>query len=224
MTSVHVWCVDLDAYEYDPATLTALETARAARYRSPEQRRRFEASRAAAGAVLRRYAGPDAVLTQHCSDCAGSDHGEPCDSTGCVSISISRSGSVAAVAVASPDRRIGVDVERVRTDGTAADVAPSLHPDERAALARLEGAEHERAFFAVWTGKEAYVKATGEGLRRELDSFSVAVPPAAPSISTGSTGAWTVRPFAAADDVVGCVLAEGSAVAVEFFELCGGPA
>lgn len=74
----------------------------------------------------------------------------------------------------SRHRHIGVDVEHIRPmDDYAAMAAQFFHPME---LAWLHGVvENLRlpAFYDLWTRKEAYVKATGDGLTHALDSFSV---------------------------------------------------
>ncbi|MDR1408720.1 MAG: 4'-phosphopantetheinyl transferase superfamily protein [Oscillospiraceae bacterium] len=78
---------------------------------------------------------------------------------------ISHSGE--AVALAAHDSPIGVDIERLRI------------PELRIAQRHFTPDEQEyiggdpTLFFEIWTKKEAYLKYTGEGLRRELTSFSV---------------------------------------------------
>jgi 4'-phosphopantetheinyl transferase len=70
-------------------------------------------------------------------------------------------------------RACGLDIETVRSmddmDGVA-DIVCS--PAERALLDRLPTAERDRYFFSLWTLKEAYVKATGEGIGIDLTRVS----------------------------------------------------
>ena len=74
-------------------------------------------------------------------------------------------------------RAIGIDVERVRRLPDALQLAQRyLHTRESSSLALLPSADLDRAFFAVWTQKEAYLKARGLGLRIDLASFAVNVP------------------------------------------------
>lgn len=64
---------------------------------------------------------------------------------------------------------VGVDVEA--SDGNVPSaVAERFAPGERAMLAKAAGAEYRSIFFRLWTLKEAYLKATGEGLSGRLDS------------------------------------------------------
>ena len=68
---------------------------------------------------------------------------------------------------------LGVDVEWVEREIEALEIAQSTFaPGE---MKRIEqaavGAERTRAFFAVWTRKEAIVKAHGQGLTIPLESF-----------------------------------------------------
>lgn len=78
-------------------------------------------------------------------------------------VSLSHGGGWIAAA-GSVTGRVGVDVEMVR------DVAPSLArrcltPDERAWMDEVpQRSLRAVRFFRLWTAKEAYMKATGEGL------------------------------------------------------------
>jgi 4'-phosphopantetheinyl transferase len=74
-------------------------------------------------------------------------------------------------------REIGVDVEAIR-DVPHELAASVLAPAESAALAALPiGARAER-FYALWTLKEAYVKARGTGLALPLPAIAFAIEPA----------------------------------------------
>jgi 4'-phosphopantetheinyl transferase len=90
-------------------------------------------------------------------------------------ISHSHSGEWTLVAV-SHGRRVGVDVERVRAGFPVDRFARRFFSSrEQAALGRLSAADREDAFFALWTRKEALLKATGEGLAGGLEDCAVPV-------------------------------------------------
>lgn len=80
---------------------------------------------------------------------------------------ISHARDLVACAIASV--LVGVDVEASNGEAPRA-VAERFAPGERAMLAKAAGAEYRSIFFRLWTLKEAYLKATGEGLSGRLDS------------------------------------------------------
>jgi 4'-phosphopantetheinyl transferase len=89
------------------------------------------------------------------------------------SFNISHSHELTVFAFSSY-RRIGVDVEYVRPMTDFEEIAGGFfHPRERAILHGFPPHERQTAFFDCWTRKEAFIKATGEGLHRPLDSFAV---------------------------------------------------
>ena len=78
-----------------------------------------------------------------------------------------------ALAVGTP---IGVDAERVNLDietDSLADSCFAIH--ERHLLDALPEASRQRAFFQIWTMKEAYIKGVGRGLSLPLNSFFVPI-------------------------------------------------
>ena len=75
-----------------------------------------------------------------------------------------------------PDRDVGIDIEYRHRDISIAPFARHiLCENEAAALQRLPAERHKQALLTVWTRKEAYVKALGEGLARSLKSFSAGI-------------------------------------------------
>lgn len=76
-----------------------------------------------------------------------------------------------AVLVALDRRPLGADVERIES---LPDIPWNvLHPLERDALRSCPEAERNAAFHLLWAGKEACLKASGEGLAREPASFAL---------------------------------------------------
>ncbi|MCW2314955.1 4'-phosphopantetheinyl transferase [Rhodoblastus acidophilus] len=65
---------------------------------------------------------------------------------------------------------IGVDLEIFYPIEPPAAV---LHPDEKKRLAALPALDAAAAFYDIWTVKEAYIKALGLGLRREVTQIRV---------------------------------------------------
>ena len=65
---------------------------------------------------------------------------------------------------------VGIDIEI----GDGGEIPLNvLHPREDEALRAAPSAERETLFLRVWAAKEAYVKALGEGLRRDPAEFAV---------------------------------------------------
>jgi 4'-phosphopantetheinyl transferase len=72
------------------------------------------------------------------------------------------------------NRNIGEDVERIRDNKDAMELAGRFFSAEEVQWLSLQPAsELSESFYCVWTGKEAYIKAHGDGLSKTLSSFSV---------------------------------------------------
>lgn len=194
-----MWRVALDALTDDAPALYHLlhtdERARADRFVYDRHRWAFVAGRAALRTLLSEYVGVARDRLRFRYSATGKpDLAEP---PAPVRFNLSHSGDVALVAVT---RRldVGVDVERVEPDRAGDDVAERyFSPDEVAALRRLPSPRRIAGFFSVWTLKEAYIKALGDGLSRPLDTFTVELAFAGPSRLLRADGddpsAWTLH-------------------------------
>jgi 4'-phosphopantetheinyl transferase len=179
--SVHLWRVDLAAIASDESPWSEIlsddERTRAARFHFPVDRRYFVTGRAWLRRVIAAYleTGARDVVFAYSEKSKPSLGG---DYTHCgLNFNISHSGGIALFAFAR-QRRVGVDVEQVRHDfDTAAIAARFFSQREREQLAALPPEQQHEAFFRCWTRKEAYIKATGDGLSLPLSQFDVSNAP-----------------------------------------------
>ncbi len=83
--------------------------------------------------------------------------------------SLSHSGSYAMCAVS--DREVGADVQKIKP--VRLSVARRFHFGERDWLAEQPGEDQNRAFFRIWTRKEAWVKAVSRDVLLSLGQADV---------------------------------------------------
>jgi 4'-phosphopantetheinyl transferase len=73
---------------------------------------------------------------------------------------------------------VGVDLERIVPLEDASElVSRFFSPRENAAFQKLTADEQPEAFFNLWTRKEAFLKATGEGIAQSLHLVEVSFLP-----------------------------------------------
>ncbi len=148
------------------------EQTRAARFVFARDRHHFTVGHAALRAILAQRLD---VTPRDLTFRAG-PHGKPQLVAGRLHFNLTHAGSIALLAL-SPIRQLGIDLEPVRAMPDALDLAAHFHPNELAGLRATP--PNPRAFFECWTRKEAFVKATGQGLGTPLDSFEVTFYPEA---------------------------------------------
>lgn len=81
----------------------------------------------------------------------------------------------------STDSKIGVDVEQIR-EAPFNTMKIVCHPAEADYINNT--VEKDKAFFEIWTKKEAYTKCTGTGLSVDLKSINTLAAPIAKNIKT----------------------------------------
>lgn len=177
---VHVWSAVLDqpdeVVQQLARTLADDEQARAARFPDAGKRKHFIVARVILRELLSRYVGGAPANVQF----AYGPHGKPAlaapNSTG-LQFNLAHSHGLAVYAFAS-GRRVGIDVERIRMHAKMEQLARRFFSSpEHAAWCTYPAGERHAAFFACWTRKEAYIKATGDGLAQPLHEFNVGVTP-----------------------------------------------
>lgn len=179
---VHVWCVALDPPAGVVAalarTLSDDEQGRAARFHFDRDRVAFTVARGALRTLAGRYLGEPPARLRF----GYRERGKPYLTAppGPLRFNVSHSGQRALVCFAL-DREVGVDIELRRELSDLLSLArTAFSPAEYAALCRLPPDARPGAFFTCWSRKEAFIKATGEGVV-QLAAFDVNLAPGEPA-------------------------------------------
>jgi 4'-phosphopantetheinyl transferase len=177
-----VWDVELERPPEDLARLESLlperEARRAARQPFEARRRDLVVSGAALRSILAAYLEADPRAVRFSIDDGGKPRIDAAWNDLPLTFNLSHSRGRALVAV-TLSREVGIDLERLRRDLPMDRLAARFFsPREIAALRSTSEELRPAAFFACWTRKEAFVKATGAGIfRQSLQSFVVSVEP-----------------------------------------------
>jgi 4'-phosphopantetheinyl transferase len=170
----------LEAYR---AWMSPDETRQSQRFLRKEDRQRYLLTRGLARGVLAGYTGetPSALAF------ATQEFGKPIlrAAPGAFvppHFNLSHTRGLVVLAVCR-EVELGVDVEAIdrRLDPLRL-AGRHFSPTEREALAAAPDAQRHERFFELWTLKEAYAKALGQGLNLDLQSFSVELDAAQPRI------------------------------------------
>lgn len=172
---VQVWAASLALPEVQLrvlwAVLTPDERARAERFRFEVHRNRFVAGRGIVRTLLASCLGKDPSHLQF----AYSPRGKPSilDANQTVHFNAAHCEDMLLVAVTRIGP-VGVDVERVRQVKDMSDlVSRFFSPREDVEFQRLDPGRQPAAFFRLWTRKEAWLKATGDGIPAGLNRVEV---------------------------------------------------
>ncbi|WP_071188657.1 4'-phosphopantetheinyl transferase HetI [Trichormus sp. NMC-1] len=209
---VHIWKINLNQSESQlqssRKTLSSDEIARAERFYFPEHRQRFIAGRSSLRFILGRYLGvePSQVEFEY------QTRGKPllaakfADSN--LFFNLSHSQDLALCGV-SCTRTIGVDLEYIRPMSDLENLAKRFFlPREYEVVKSLALDQQQQVFFRYWTCKEAYLKATGDGLVQleQIEIFLTSTEPAKLLVS----GNWSLRELALANNFAAAVVVAGT--------------
>ena len=204
--AVHVWLADLDvaassAFAPDKI-ISPGELARANRFLHEHDRRHSIAARAILRSLLSIYTGiaPNAISFDY------HENGKPflpvekgvsTPKSRSLEFNLSHSGNFALYAF-SWDRRIGIDIERMRDTGHIERLARrALSFEEYAAFHNCPPSDKARLFYRYWTCKEAVIKAAGTTIaevRRIVIPLKIEMSPGWLEVNDeASAGAWAIR-------------------------------
>ena len=173
---VHIWLAHLPSarpfLERATGLLSPDEQERIARFRFETHRERSILTRG----ILRWLLGQYGKIAPERIKFVYGPHGKPALTPGALCFNTSHSGDYAAFAFTHAGD-IGVDIEQVRGDVSRREEIARRHfaPGEYEQLLSLPESERTRAFFELWTRKEAFIKARGDGLFSGLQSFEISL-------------------------------------------------
>ena len=182
---VHVWAAWLDlpasAREEYQKVLSIGELDQASRFHFDRDRNRYVSAHGVLRQVLGSYLGRPAASLEFERGTNGKP-GLAAEARSCgLQFNLAHSEALALIAVAL-DTPVGVDVERIRGLPDGEQLVTRFFSHREASDYRLLP-EHQRteAFFNLWTRKEAWLKATGEGIAHLLDQVEVTFRPGEPA-------------------------------------------
>ncbi|NET38586.1 MAG: 4'-phosphopantetheinyl transferase superfamily protein [Cyanothece sp. SIO1E1] len=200
--SIHLWCASLDPpaaqIQHLAQLLSPDERVRAERFHFQKDSRHFTVARGILRILLSRYLQlePGQLQFEYGS------RGKPALTAICggeqLSFNLSHSHGLALYAIAPiappgnmTNAELGVDIEYIRPLDTAEQLAQRFFSaQEYAVIQKLPAADKQEAFFHYWTCKEAYIKATGDGLAKSLDQVEVLITPGEPARFVKIDGDW----------------------------------
>jgi 4'-phosphopantetheinyl transferase len=224
---LHIWRASLrcppELLRRYAAKLSPEEEKRAAKFLVKRAKEDFVAGRGILRELLSRYLrqDPSAIRFTY------GEQGKPAlfisaDHSSSLQFNVSHSNGFAVFAFAA-GARVGIDVEQVRADFPGEQIAELYFAEEESAEIRTLPEERRAAgFFTIWTGKEAYLKARGEGLQTPLRNFQISISKNGPQELLDERGSlWTVYRLDAMKGFAGAVAAEGNGWILRYFDWPG---
>ena len=220
---VHVWAASLQVSAQTlskfAASLAAFERDRAARFHFPIHRDRFVAGRGLLREVLATYLGAEPESLEFTYGL----HGKPAlagSAAAPLQFNVAHSEDLLLI-VATRGPIVGVDVERVRHLPEFEElVARFFSSNECIQFRNLLAEQKPAAFFNLWTRKEAWLKATGEGITHLLNQVEVSFLPKEPARlvrlpqSYLNTTSWSLYELAPKPGFAGALATAGGAAAM----------
>ena len=152
-------------------------------------------------------------------------HGKPIlakksNTTG-VTFNVSHSNEFALLAI-SQQRNIGIDIEKINRDTNHLPLVKRFFSAaEQSRFQAIQKSKMAKAFCACWTRKEAFIKATGDGVFYGLDNFDVCFDPEIqnPKINLHDPSAekWFAANLPINDEYMACLVSNQQDINVRYW-------
>ena len=182
---VHIWHVALDdpvlGLEKLEQTLSTDECMRASRFHFERDRRHFVVGRGMLRSILGLYLKTEPEKLRFSYGVYGKPSLLDDSGDNTLRFNLAHSHGLAIYGFVR-NREIGIDLEYIYRIPDIDQIAERFFSKyENSVLRKLSTDEKQEAFFNCWTRKEAYIKATGNGLACPLDQFDVSLMPGEPA-------------------------------------------
>lgn len=215
--TLHIWHLHLLGLEPYQETwvrcLSAEERDRMNRFVFERDRIRYGLSRGGLRQLLGRYLQCDPAGLGFEYEARGKPHLCLDGQRSALQFNLSHSGDWVVYGI-SCDRAVGIDIEQVRPLRDLRQMAQRcLTPAELEAFSQLPGEAAQGQFFEYWTGKEAFLKATGQGLTRSMTDVTADLTAGKIIPQTGTPGAgqpWHLHLWQPEAGYVGAIVYAGA--------------
>jgi 4'-phosphopantetheinyl transferase len=218
---VHIWKINLKQPDSQiqsfRATLSTDEIARADRFYFPEHRQRFLVGRGSLRHILGKYLNIEPSQVEFAYQQRGKPILAAKFANSGIFFNISHSQDLGLCGV-SHQQLIGVDLEYMRPTSDLDNLAKRFFSSkEYEVIKLLAGEQKQQVFFRYWTCKEAYLKATGDGLV-DLEKIEIELTPTIPA-QLNVAGDWELRELIPADNFTAAVVVAHHESKFHFWEL-----
>ncbi|MEM1172392.1 MAG: 4'-phosphopantetheinyl transferase superfamily protein [Cyanobacteria bacterium P01_H01_bin.35] len=171
--NVHIWSTNLklsfSQIEELSEILSSDEIERANRFYFERDKNRFIIARGTLRKILSRYLN----IEPNKLEFTYSDRGKPYLRNTSILFNLSHSQDLALYAITKVNL-IGIDLEYIRPMNDAESLAKRFFSNQEYNLiSQLPPQKQQETFFKLWTCKEAYLKATGDGLAGGLEKVEI---------------------------------------------------
>jgi len=217
---VHVWRANLDLGIAEVNELEKIlneaEKERANKFYFEQHKNRFIVARGNLRLILGKYLekAPEKLEFEY------SEKGKPSLKDSKLQFNVSHSQDLALYGF-TWEKKIGVDLEYLKKVRDIENIAERFFTQREAEIIKqLPDGEKITAFVSFWTGKEAYLKAIGEGIGGGLDNIEIDLNSDILRIKgeNETAASWCLFKFIPREDYLGAVVVEKGNLRLSFWE------